>query len=178
MTPQKNAPPPLPTSPASAPAPAPAQKTILKGCLFVFFAVLAVAMVFALTLFNIYGTDTHHADPSSIWWTARGRNLIPPTASDITLQQDFLDHYATYTVLEKDLNAFLDIRFGRKGETLDSFSERSSASPAIIGTTIGPLGWVVTPDTVVYHYTAANGSGSTYHHDPTTGQTYQQSAYW
>ena len=70
-------------------------------------------VLFALTLFRIYGTETHHASRNSIWWSERGRNLIPPAATDITLQQDFLDHYATYTISEKDLNAFLNERFGR-----------------------------------------------------------------
>jgi hypothetical protein len=146
----------------------------LKLCI----AVLALPMAVALILFWIYGTDTHHSSRSSIWWTERGRNLIPPTATDITLRQDFLDHYATYTVAEKDLNAFLNERFARPGEALDSFSERSPASPKKIGHEIGRLGWVVTADTVVYDYTASNGGLHTYYHDPTTGRTYQSSAYW
>jgi len=135
-------------------------------------------MVFALTLFRIYGVDTHHASRGSIWWPERCRNLIPPTATDITLRRDLLDHYATYTVSEKDLNAFLDKRFARPGEALDSFSERSPAKPETIGNAIGPLGWVVTKDTVVYTYTASNGGAHNYYHDTNTGLTYQSSAYW
>lgn len=50
------------------------------------------------TLYWIYGTDTHHDDLSSIWWPTAGTDLIPPTATDITLRQDHLDHDATYTV--------------------------------------------------------------------------------
>ena len=135
-------------------------------------------MVFALTLFRIYGVDTHHATRGGIWWPERCRNLIPPTATDITLRRDLLDHYATYTVSEKDLNAFLDKRFARPGKALDSFSERSHAKPRTIGKAIGPLGWVVTKDTVMYSYTASNGGVHDFYHDTNTGRTYQSSAYW
>ncbi len=44
--------------------------------------IFAVLMVFALGLFWIYGTDTHHGSRNSIWWSERGRNLIPPDATD------------------------------------------------------------------------------------------------
>lgn len=152
----------------------PRRRVVLKVCV----VILALPVVFALLLFRIYGVDTHHASRSSIWWPERGRNLIPPTAADIRLRRDLLDHYATYTVSEKDLNAFLDKRFARPGEALDSFSERSPANTKNIGNAIGPLGFIVTKDTVVYHYTASNGGGHSYYHDPTTGQTYQSSAYW
>ena len=153
---------------------APRRGRVLKVCV----VILALTMVFALTLFRIYGVDTHHASRRSIWWPERGRNLIPPTASDITLQRDLLDHYAAYTISEKDLNTFLDNRIARNGETLDSFSERERPDPRDIGNAIGRLGWVVTEDTVVYHYAASNGGGHAYYHDPTTGLTYQSSAYW
>ena len=152
----------------------PLRRLVLKVCV----VVLALTMVFALTLFRIYGVDTHHSSRGSIWWPERGRNLIPPTATDITLRRDLLDHYATYTVSEKDLNAFLDERFARNGETIDSFSDRRRIDSTQIGNAIGRLGWVVTEETVVYSYTASNGGLHTYYHDPTTGRTYQSSAYW
>lgn len=161
-----NVPPPLPKAPVRRP--------FLKICI----AILALPVVCALILFRIYGVDTHHPSRAGIWWPERGRNLIPPTATDITLQRDLLDHYATYTVSEKDLNAFLDKRFARPGKALDSFSERSPADPNKIGHEIGRLGWVVTEETVVYDYAASNGGLHTYYHDPTTGLTYQSSAYW
>lgn len=150
-----------------------------RGLVFkISVAILVLPMVGALILFRIYGTDTHHASRSSIWWEERGRNLIPPTATDITLRQDFLDHYAIYTVSEKDLNAFLDKRFASPGEPLDSFSERSPAHPDTVGKVIGPLGWIVTEDTVSYRYCASNGGAHEYYHDTKTGLTYQSSAYW
>ena len=89
--------------------------------------------MFGLALFWIYGTDTHHASRNSIWWTERGRNLIPPEATDITLRQDLLDHYATYKISESDLNKFLNQKFADEGETLDSFSERSPTTPSDFG---------------------------------------------
>lgn len=139
---------------------------------------LALVMVLALTLFRIYGVESHHKNRAGIWWPERGRNLIPPTATDITLQRDLLDHYATYTVSEKALNAFLDERFARGGERLDSFAERARAAPEDIGKTIGRLGWRVAEGTVVYGFAASNGGVSSYYHDPATGRTYQSSAYW
>ena len=119
----------------------------------------------------------HHKNRNSIW-PDRGRNLIPPTATAITLQRDLLDHSATYTVAEKDVNAFLDDRFALNGGVLDSLSKRGRPGPKDIGNAIGQPGWVVTKDTVVYHYSAGNGGGHTYYHDPTTGRSYQISAYW
>lgn len=159
---------------ASPKSKSPRRRVVLKVCVII----LALALIFAGTLFRIYGVDTHHASRGSIWWPERGRNLIPPTATDITLRRDLLDHYAIYTISEKDLNAFLDKRFARPGEALDSFSERSPANPKNIGNAIGPLGWVVTRDTVEYTYAASNGGAHNYYHDTKTGRTYQSSAYW
>ena len=62
------------------------------------------------TLYWIYGTDTRHDDLSSIWWPTAGTDLIPSTATDITLRQDHLDHDATYTVSRVDLQKFLKER--------------------------------------------------------------------
>ena len=166
MNSESNLPPPLPKTPL--------RRLFLKVCI----AILVLPTVCALILFRIYGVDTHHKTRAGIWWPERGRNLIPPTATDITLRRDLLDHYAIYTISENDLNAFLDKRFARPGEVLDSFSERSPANPKTFGNAIGPLGWVVTEDTVVYSYTASNGGGHSYYHDTNTGLTYQSSAYW
>jgi hypothetical protein len=94
---------------------------------------------------------------------------VDAAVTDITLQQDLLDHYATYTISEQDLNAFLDERFARNGKAIDSFSDRSRINPTRIGKPIGRLGWVVTKETVVYDYAASNGGVHTY---------YQSSAYW
>ena len=166
MSSKNNLPPPLPK--------APVRRLSLKICI----AILALPVVCALILFRIYEVDTHHSSRAGIWWPERGRNLIPPTATDITLRRDLLDHYAIYTVSEKDLNAFLDKRFARPGKALDSFSERRPADPKEIGNVIDPLGWVVTEETVFYGYSASNGGGHAYYHDPNTGSTYQDSAYW
>lgn len=163
---QENPAPPLPK--------APHRRLLLKVCI----AIFALPVVCALILFRIYVVDTHHQSRAGIWWPERGRNLIPPTATEITLRRDLLDHYAIYTASETDLHAFLDKRFARPGKVLDSFSERRPATPKKIGTVIGPLGWVVTEDTVFYGYSASNGGGHSYYHDTKTGLTYQKSAYW
>jgi hypothetical protein len=154
-------------------------KTPRRGRVFkVLFGVIFALTAFAITLSWIYGSDTHHANRDSIWWGERGRNLIPPAATDIILRQDFLDHYATYTISEANLCDFLNTRFAHNGRMLDSFSERSPASPKRIGSKVGPLGFVVTKDTVEYSYPASNGGMHNYYHDSSTGLTYQNSAYW
>lgn len=150
------------------------RRRVLETCV----ALLALAAVFGAAFSWTYGVDSHHESRGSIWWPERCRELIPPAATGITLQRDLLDHYATYKVSERDLNAFLDERFARDGETLDSFGTRSPVSPAEVGQAIGRLGWVVTKSTVTYSFTAANGGVHTFHHDPETGWTYQSSAYW
>ena len=58
----------------------------------------------------------------------RGRSLIPPAATDITPQQDLLDHYATYTISERGLDAFLNERSAGDGVMIDSFNE-DAANP-------------------------------------------------
>ena len=152
----------------------PRRGRVLKAC----GAIFALVMVFALTLFWIYGTDTHHTSRNSIWWSERGRNLIPPAATDITLRQDFLDHYATYRISEADLHDFLNKRFADHGATLDSLRDRTPVNPKRIGNEVGPLGFVVTENTIVYSYAASNGGVHDYYHDSKTGLTYQDSAYW
>jgi len=160
-------PPPLPEA-------APRRRFFLKACA----AILAGSLVLAMIPLWIYQVDSHHSSRSGIWWPERGRNLIPPTATNITLRRDLLDHYAVYTVKEPDLNAFLDKRFARDGEVLDSYAERRRLSPTRIGEVIGPFGWVVTEDAVIYSYSTSNGASSRDYHDPSTGRTYQESAYW
>ena len=140
--------------------------------------VLCLIAFAALALYWTYGVDAHFATRAGIWWPERGRNLIPPTATDITLRREPLDHYAVYTVEESDLNAFLDERFEHlawEGETLDSFSERS---PVQAGREIGPFGWTAEEGAVSYDFSTRDGAVSVYYHNPTTGRTYQQSAYW
>lgn len=150
--------------------------SILKGC----GIILALMMMLVLVLSWIYSVDSHHSSRGSIWWPSRGRSLIPPTATDITLHRDLLDHWASYTVSEEDLNAFLDERFRTRGigGDLDSYSERGSANRENFLKAYADLGWVYTEGMVHYHYTTKNGAGSSYYHHPTTGLTYQDSAYW
>ena len=139
---------------------------------------LTLMMGIILILFRMYGLDTHHETRSSIWWPERLRNLIPAAATNITLQRDILDHCAIYTISEKDLNTYLNGRFSSDGEKLDSFSEREIVGSETIGDEIGPLGWVITKDMVVYEYYASNGGNHTYYYSPASGRAYQSSAYW
>ncbi len=145
-------------------------KSFAMTCLSV-LAVLVVAV--ALVLFWIFGTTTYHASPKSIWWSERGQGLIPPTARDITLIQAPLDHDCTYTVAQQDLEFFLARRFPDM-----MHPQGTPLSEAKIGTTVGPFGFRLTKETVKYSGCATNGSMSVYFHDPATGFTYQDSAYW
>ena len=129
---------------------------------------LAFTVVIALALAWFYGLDSHHASRDSIW-PERGRNLIPPTATDITLHRDLLTHWATYTVSEEDLNEFFEAF---------EYVERTEVDPARVGEAIGRFDWVVTEESVHYHFTTSNGAGQSYTHDPTTGLTYQVAQYW
>ena len=154
------------------------QSTVIRMILAGFAVILLIWAILGLGLFWIYGTETKHANRDTIWWGERGRNLIPPEASNITLQQDLLDHYTTYTIQEKDLTNFLNSRFARDGQVLDSFSERTPVEVTAIGKPVGRMGWIISAKTVVYQYPASNGGLHSYYHDPVTGNTYQESAYW
>lgn len=153
----------------------------LKLLKCILLGAVACALVPGLVLFWIYGTETHHKNRDSIWWTERGRNLIPPTAADIVLQQDFLDHYAAYTVAENDLQAFLLERFAsvyKPQHQIDPARDARPVDASKVGDRIGRLGWEVAEGTLYYGYCASNGGLHEYYHDPATGRTYQESAYW
>ena len=132
----------------------------------------------ALTLFWIYGTDTQHKNRDSIWWPTAAQNLIPPAATDITLRQDHLDHYAIYKISQADLHDFVHKHFVDKGSNALLDRDGKFVDRDKIGTTVGPFGWVITKDTIVYSYTQRNGALHEYYHDVKTGLTYQDSAYW
>jgi len=152
-------------------------KSSLAGCFLTACGVVAaVVAVVALGLFWAYGIDSHHKNRDSVWPT-RGRELIPPTATDITLQRDLLDHRATYTVTEEDLCAFLDQRFAH-GHSLDSHAERKTIDSESFEARYGFLDWSWHEEIALYSYAASNGGVSSYLHDSSTGRTYQTSAYW
>lgn len=127
-------------------------------------------------LFWHYGLDSRHDTPGSLFPVLDERiiSLTPPEARDIVLQRDFLDHFATYTIDEKDLTAFIDRHF----EIEDSFSERSFVNSNRVGEAMGRMDWIVPEGCVWYSYAAGNGGVSNYYHDPATGSTYQDSAHW
>jgi hypothetical protein len=142
---------------------------------------LVLGAVFGVMVFWIYGVDSHHQNRDSIWWPERGRNVIPPTAMNIVLNRDLLDHYATYTVAEKDLQAFLLERFEsvyKPQHQINPAMDRIPVDNKLIGQQIGPIGWEVADGTNYYGYYASNGGMHSYYHDPATGRTYQRSAYW
>lgn len=156
-------PPPLPTSRAG-------RKLLLAALAFVLLA--------SGLLLRVFGTDTHHADRSGIWWMGACVGRIPPMATDITLRRDLLDHFTTYTIAEKDLHAFFVDRFPEHAGTLDALAESSPVSSERVGQKVGPFDWVLTENTVSYTFCTSNGAASHFYHDRKTGRTYQESAYW
>ena len=143
---------------------------------FLLLSSLAAFAIVGGLLFWHYNLDSHHETPASLYPALddRIKSLTPPEARDITLQRDFLDHFATYTIDEKDLTAFLDRHFGVEG----SLSERSFLRGDQVGRVVGRLDWIVPEGCVEHRYAARNGGVSTYFHDPATGSTYQDSAHW
>lgn len=132
--------------------------------------VVPVTLVALLALW-VYGLDTHHATRGGIWWSETARELTPPAARDITLQRDFLDHRALYTISTTDLEGFLLQRFGE-------VVEADPLPPSRLGEGIGELGWKVTPGSTSYDTWTPNGAATYFYHDPATGLTYQESAHW
>lgn len=132
--------------------------------------VLSIAALGAALIFWIYGKDAHYDRAASVW-PGTERELTPPAATDITLQRDFLDHFAIYTVPQEDLEAFFRSRFERT-------EEGTLASAVSVGKPMGRLGWIVPEGCLVYSHYTPNGAASTYYHDPATGSTYQSSAHW
>ena len=143
------------------------------GCI----SILVLMLLAGSGLYWFYGMESRHENRNTVW-PLRGRSLIPPAASDITLHRDLLTHYAVYTIPEKELNEFLDERFAFPDEDMNSFSERSRPREEIICKPFGRFDFPITEETVLYSYPASNGGVSDYYHNPTTGQTYQVSEYW
>ena len=164
-----------PVTPAQETVPDPHRAPRRRWIFVVGGGILASLMLVLLALFWIYAGDTQHANRNSIWWSERGRGLIPPAATGITLRQGLLDHYATYSISDLELSEFLKQRFADGGHPP---FEKRSAAPEEIGRKVGYLDWVMTKDTVVYNCVASNGGTHLYYHDLKTGQTYQDSAYW
>ena len=126
-----------PESSKSAAAETPRLKRILLGCGFIFaIPVMGVALI----LFWIHGTDTHHTNRSSIWWPTAAKDLIPPAATDITLRQDHLDHYAIYTISQADLHDFVQEHFADNGASVLQDRDGKFVAREMIGTTVGPVG--------------------------------------
>jgi hypothetical protein len=153
------------------PKPQVRRSPLLTGCLAIILLIAGIAV----TLGRVYNLDTHHDTHSDIWWLSDCTSRIPPTATDITLRREPLDHFALYTVSASDLHAFLDQRFAGEGETLDSARDSSRVEA---GEEVGPFGWVAEEGAVSFSYTTPNGASSHFYHNPSTGLTYQQSAYW
>jgi hypothetical protein len=78
-------------------------------------------------------------------------------------------------VVQRAISIFHDYVVGAGNHTARCAFPHSLSLP---GKAIGPLGWVVTEDTVEYSYSASNGGGHYFYHDTNTGLTYQDSAYW
>ena len=148
------------------------------GCLLqALGAARSIAIVCGGALHFDLGIDAHY-DHRARTSPGRGRALTLPAATDITLDRHFpIDHEAWFTIEEEDLNAFFDVHYGR-GLELDSFSERSPVRRELFEERYGFLDWVWHDGIVSYSFSARNGGGQRYVHDPATGRTYHFSRYW
>ncbi|MDC0295493.1 hypothetical protein OAL35_01410 [bacterium] len=150
----------------------------MKSWLWVLLGFVLCFAMFWVSVFWVYGVETRHSNRTGIWWPERGRNLIPPDATDIRLQRDVLDHYACYSIDEKDLVAFLSQRFATGDGGFDVDFARGTVDEKIIGGRIGRLNFLITETTVLYACHASNGGMHRFYHDPATDKTFQSSAYW
>ncbi|MDG1491814.1 MAG: hypothetical protein P8R43_07970 [Planctomycetota bacterium] len=162
--------------------PPPESKHSILGCLLQALGAAAIVVtICAGALYLYFGVDARYEQREDIA-PGRGRALIPPAATEITLDRHFpIDHEAWFTVEEKDLNAFFDEHYGRGGGLpwdLDSYSERRPVSRERFEGDYGFLDWVWHDEIVSYSYSAGNGGGQRYIHDPATGRTYHFSRYW
>ncbi len=160
----------------------PEPRSSILGCLLqALGAVAIVAAIVGCALYVYFGIDSNYTDRADVS-PERGRALIPPAATDITLDRHFpIDHEAWFTIEEKDLNAFFDEHYGRgRGLSwdLDSYSERRPVSRERFEGDYGFLDWVWHDEIVSYSYSAANGGAQRYLHDPATGRTYHSARYW
>ena len=107
------------------------KSSFARSALRVLGALLIVPLAVSLAGLWYYCVDSKHSTPASIG-DGRILELTPPAAHDITLDRDFLDHYAIYTVTERELTAFLNRTF----EVEDSFSERQNIAEIKVGKAI------------------------------------------
>ena len=158
----------------------PKSSSPILGCLLQALGAAAiVTAIVGCALYAYFELDSNYTDQADVS-PERGRALIPPAATDITLDRHFpIDHEAGFTIEEKDLNAFFDEHYGRgRGQELDSYSERRPVSREKFEERYGSVGWAWHEGIVSYSYSARNGGGQTYIHDPSTGRTYHFSRYW
>ena len=137
----------------------------------IFLGCLSIPLLASLVGFWHFGLDAHYADVTHMS-EGTSKELTPHTAVDLTLQRDLLDHRATYTVTEADLQAFLERSFG------ESAADPSPVDRGDFEAEYSRRGWTWTPGMVMYSGAPGNGAVSYYYHDPRTGLTYQDSAHW
>ena len=141
----------------------------------IFLGCLSIPLIAALAGFWYFGISAHYADATRMPHGLLGdtyRKLTPPTAVDLTLQRDVLDHRSVYTVTQADLETYLKGYFG------SGYEEPSPVDRGSFEAQYSRLGWTWVSGMVEYTCIPGNGAVSSYYHDPSTGLTYQDSAHW
>ena len=161
-----------------APHPPSESKHSILGCFLQALGAAAVVVaICAGALYLYFGVDAHYDERGGVA-PDRGRALIPPAATDITLDRHFpIDHEAWFTVEQEDLHAFF-ARHYSDDRDLDLNSERRGMSREAFEERYGFLQWKWHEGIRSYGYSARNGGSQTYVHDPATGRTYHFSRYW
>ena len=119
----------------------PEPKSSVLGCLLQALGAAAlVAAIVGCALYLYFGIDSNYTDRADVR-PERGRALIPPAATDITLDRHPpVDREAWVAVHEMGLNAFFDEHHGRDQE-LDSYAEWRLVARDALGERDAALGW-------------------------------------
>ena len=158
-------------------APPESKHTVLGCFLQALGAGAIVVTICAGALYLYFGVDAHYDQRDDVG-PDRGRALLPPGATDITLDRHFpIDHEAWFTVDEGELNDYFDAHY-RRAEDRASYLDKKPISRERFEEHYSFLGWEWHEGIRAYHFSARNGGGQTYIHDSATGRTYHDSAYW
>jgi hypothetical protein len=107
---------------------------------------------------------------------------LPPAATDITVQQEWMGCRAKYRITEAELDAYTDQLWARSQQAKhlrDEADVNSTLSPANLEFHFGELGWPMLQDAKEYDWPfAKNGAGSWIWYSKSTGIAYQRAGYW
>lgn len=113
----------------------------------------------------------------------RIERYLPPAATKITLEKTPMGHRARYTILEADLNAYLDELWRAYGEasasSRDELGEGKPANVEEFEFAFAGLNWPPLQNALSYSSPVEpDGGGATYYFDPATSVCFHRAGYW